>query len=112
MTPLAVLPKCGSPERPSARTSNLRGCDAKTGSSRRELHAVRERDTGPRVVGEQEVAVEVDVIHQRRDVCAGGDAEPRFDHAAEHDAEPECTRGRDHAHGFANTARLCELDVD
>ena len=35
----------------------------------------------PRIVGDQEVAVEVDVVAQRRDDAAGGDAEPRLDHA-------------------------------
>ena len=40
------------------------------------------------------------------------DAEPRLDHAAEHDAEPERTCGVRHAHRFADPARLRELDVD
>src|SRR2546423_5563636 len=79
---------------------------------RRALHAVDELDAGPRVLGEQQVAVEVDVIHQARDVRAGCDAETGLDHAAEHHAEPERTSGVGHAHRLADAARLCKLDVD
>ena len=38
--------------------------------------------------------------------------EPGLDHAAEHHAEPERARGGDHAHRFADPARLRQLDVD
>src|SRR6185295_12341268 len=111
-TPRAVLPKCGSPERPSARIRSLRGRDAKSGSGRGKLHAVGECDAGPRVVGEQEVAVEVDVIHERGDVGAGGDAEAGLDHAAEHHAQSERPCRSDHPNRLADAARLRELDVD
>ena len=57
-----------------------------------ELDTVGELDPGPRVVGEQQVPVEVDVVAEARDVRAGGDPEARLDHAAEHDAEPERAR--------------------
>ena len=52
--------------------------------------------------GEQQVAVEVDVVHQRRDLRAGRDRESRLHHAAEHDAELERARRMRHAHGPAD----------
>ena len=52
------------------------------------------------------------MIHERRNVRAGGDPEPGFDHAAEHDAEAERARSRNHAHRFADPTRLRQLDVD
>src|SRR5438132_935639 len=55
----------------------------------RQLDAVDERHARPRVVREQEVPVEVDVVEERCDLRRGGDAEPRLDHAAEHAAESE-----------------------
>src|SRR5919202_5727150 len=112
MTPRAVLPKCGSPDRPSARMSTLRCFDTKPGLLTRELYAVGELDARPRVLAQEEVAVEVDVVHQARDVRAGGDAEARLDHAAEHHTEAERAGGMHHADRFADAARLCELDVD
>src|SRR5207244_11726062 len=77
-----------------------------------ELDAVHERDARPWVVREQEVAVEVDVVEEGRNLRAGGDAEPRLDHAAQHAAEPERTGGVRHPHRLADPARLRELDVD
>src|SRR3954470_16676390 len=76
------------------------------------LDAVDERDARPRVVREQEVAVEVDVVEEGRNLRAGGDAEPRLDHAAEHAAKPERAGGVHHPHRLADPARLRELDVD
>src|SRR5690349_20165322 len=104
MTPRAVLPKCGSPERPSARTSSLRRRDTEPRLVGWELDAVDELDAGPRVVCKQQVAVEVDVIHEARDVRAGRDPEARLDHASEHDAEPERARRVHHPHRLANAA--------
>src|SRR6185503_17223187 len=77
-----------------------------------ELHAVDELDPRPRVVCEQQVAVEVDVIHEARDVRAGRDPEAGLDHAAEHHAEAESTRSVNHPYRLADPARLRELDVD
>src|ERR1700750_1073206 len=108
MTPRAVLPKCGSPERPSARTSSLRRRTAEPRPVGWELDAVDEFDAGPRIVGEQEIAVEVDVIHEARDLRAGSDPETRLDHAPEHDAETERTRRMHHAHRLADPACLRE----
>ena len=59
---------------------------------RRNLHAVAELRPGRGIVGEQQVAVEVDVVAERRHGAARGDAQPRLDHAAEHHAEPERPR--------------------
>jgi len=39
------------------------------------LHAVAELDSRPRVVREEEVAVQVDVVAQARDLRGGGDPE-------------------------------------
>src|SRR6185295_16859956 len=111
MTPRAVLPKCGSPLFPSART-RYRVRDTESRSVGWKLDAVDEIDARPRIVGEQEVAVEVDVIAERRDVRARRDAETGFDHAAEHHAEPEGARRVCHTHGLADSARLRKLDVD
>ena len=60
----------------------------------------------------EQVAVEVDVVAERRDGAAGGDPEPGLDHAAEHHAEAERTRGVGHADRLADAAGLRELDVD
>src|SRR5436190_20165859 len=76
------------------------------------LDTVDEPHARPRVLREQEVAVEVDVVEQARDLRAGGDAETGLDHAAGHAAEPERTRGVDHPHRLAQAARLRQLDVD
>src|SRR5512132_1846805 len=111
MTPRAVLPKCGSPDLPSART-RYRVRDTEPRGVGRKLDAVDEFDARPRIVGEQEVAVEVDVIAERRDVRARRDAEAGLDHAAEHHAEAEGARGVCHADGLADAARLRKLDVD
>src|SRR6266496_6473072 len=111
MTPRAVLPKCGSPLFPSART-RYRVLDTESRGLGWKLDAVDELDARPRVLGEQEVAVEVDVIAEGRHLRARCDAETRLDHAAEHDAEPEGPRRVRHANGLADAARLRELDVD
>ena len=76
------------------------------------LHAVDEGHARPRVVRDEDVPVEVDVVEERGDVRAGRDAEAGLDHAAEHAAEPERARRVHHAHRFADAARLRELDVD
>src|SRR5580765_4716177 len=111
MTPRAVLPWCGSPLLPSARTRYFVS-DTESRGRRRKLDAVDERDARPRVVGEEQVAVEVDVVAERREVRAGGDAESRLDHAAEHHAESERARGVRHSDRLADPTRLVQLDVD
>src|SRR5215212_7778741 len=105
MTPRAVLPKCGSPLRPSARI-RYRIPDTQPRLLRRNLHAVDELDARPRIVREQEVAVEVDVVAQRCDLRPRSDPEPRLDHAAEHHSEPERARGVNHPHRLADAAGL------
>ena len=68
------------------------------------LHAVDELDPVPRVVSEEEVAVEVDVIAQARELAGGRDPEARLDHAAEHDAEAERAGRVDDPYGLADPA--------
>ena len=55
---------------------------------------------------EQEVPVEVDVVAERRDAAAGGDPEPRLEHAAEHHAHPQRARRVRHADRLPDPARL------
>ena len=55
------------------------------------MHAFDELDARPRVVAQQEVPVEVDVVAQARDLRPGSDREARLVHAAEHDSEPQST---------------------
>src|SRR5215210_8126386 len=110
MTPRAVLPKCGSALLRSARISSLR--DTEPRSVGWPLNAVDELHAGPRVVREQQVPVEVDVVAEARDLCAGGDSEPRLDHAAEHHAEPERASRVRHPDRLPDPARLRELDRD
>src|SRR5262245_19848482 len=111
MTPRAVLPWCGSPERPSARISNRRGLRAEAGTVSGELDTVHESNAGRGVLGEEKVAVEVDVVAEARDRRAGGDAEAGLDHAAEHHAQAERAGGRRDLDRLADSARLRELDV-
>src|SRR5262245_58911474 len=85
--------------------------DAEPGVVRGHLHAVDELDPRPRVLGEKKVAVEVDVVAERRDAAPGRDREARLDHAAEHDPEPEGPGSVGHANGFPDASRLCELQV-
>src|SRR5262245_9041516 len=112
MTPRAVFPWCESPENPSASSSNLRSADTEPRFGRRELNTVLERDARPGVVCDQEVAVEIDVVEEARDVRAGRDPEPGLDHASQHDAEPESARGVRDPNGLADPSRLGQLDVD
>ena len=49
---------------------------------RRELHALAKLDSLPRVVGEKEVAVEIDMVAEARDLTGGRDAEARLDRVA------------------------------
>ena len=43
-------------------------------------------------MGEQQVAVEIDVVAERGDRAPGRDPQPRLDHATEHHAETESAR--------------------
>ena len=107
--PLAVrehaprrLPVVGSPLKPSARIRSR--SDTEAGPVGGHLHSVDELHTGPGSLRE-EVAVEIDVVAERSDDAAGGDPQPRLDHAAEHHTEPECAGGVGHAHRFADATR-------
>src|SRR5215203_2224484 len=107
MTPRAVLPKCGSPLRASARI-RYRILHPEPGLLRRNLHAVYELDSRPRIFREQEVPVEIDVVEQRGDLRTRGNSQARLDHAPEHRAEAERARGVHHPHRLPNAARLRE----
>src|SRR5262245_2887710 len=90
MTPRIVFPWWTSVEEPSARMRTRRSdMDPETGPVGELLHAVDEADARARVVPEQQVAVEIDVVAQRRHAAAGGDTETGLDHAADHHLEPE-----------------------
>ena len=52
------------------------------------------------------------MVAERRHDAAGGDPDPRLDHAPEHHAEPEGARGVGHPDRLADPAGLRELDVD
>src|SRR5262245_64369536 len=78
---------------------------------RGQLDPVDELDTRPRVVAQEQVAVQVDVVAETRDLGAGGDGQARLVHAAEHDAEAQRPRHVRDADGLADPARLRELDV-
>src|SRR6266540_3791090 len=108
MTPRAVLPWCGSPERPSA-SMRYRFSDTQPGRVWGKLDAVDELHTGPRVLGQEQVAVEVDVVEEARDLRAGGHRETGFVHAAEHQAEPERAAGVRDPHRLADAAGLREF---
>src|SRR6266542_6579776 len=73
------------------------------------LDAVDELHTGPRVLGQEQVAVEVDVVEEARDLRAGGHRETGFVHAAEHQAEPERAAGVRDPHRLADAAGLREF---
>src|SRR2546430_14279152 len=84
--------------------------DTQAGRVWRKLHAIDELDAGPRVLREQQVAVEVDVVEEARDLRAGRDRKARLVHAAEHQAEPERAARVGDPHPFADSTRLRELD--
>ncbi len=94
------------------RSRLMRASDAEARLERRDLHAVDELDARPRVLAQEQVPVEIDVVAERRDAAAGGDPEPRLEHAAEHHAHPQRPRRVRHADRLADAARLAELDVD
>src|SRR5712691_890864 len=77
-----------------------------------QLDSVDELDARPRILPQQEVTVEVDVVAETRHLAAGGDPEAGLDHAAEHDAQAEGARRVGHPDRLADPARLGELDVD
>src|SRR5260370_25043965 len=111
MTPRAVLAWCGSCESSSARIRYFFS-DTEPRLVGRPLDSVTERQARPRILREQEVAVEVDVVAQARDLRGRSDSEPRLDHAAEHDTEVERARSVRDPNGLTDATGLRELDVD
>ena len=65
-----------------------------------------------RVVGEEQAAVEVDPVGQRRDGRRPGDPDRRLLHAAEERPEAELAGALEHPLRRADPAALGELDVD
>ena len=65
------------PRIPRRGSAASRLSHAEPGLLARHLHAVDQRHARARVVGEQQVAVEVDVVAERRDDAAGRDARAR-----------------------------------
>src|SRR5947208_1920312 len=84
--------------------------DTQPGRFGRKLHAVDELDAGPRIFGKEQVAVQVDVVEEARDLRAGRDGEARFVHAAQHHPEPERAARVDDPHCLADAAGFGELD--
>src|SRR5256885_9222111 len=84
--------------------------DTQPGRVRRELDAVDELDAGPRILREQQVAVQVDVVEEAGDLGARRDGQARLVHAAEHQAEAERAAGMGNPHRLADPPRLAELD--
>src|SRR4029450_5095430 len=69
-------------------------------------------DSRPRIVRQQKIPVEIDVVAEARDLGGRRDAEARFAHAAEHYPQTERACGVRHTDRLTNAARLRELDVD
>src|SRR6266516_215724 len=111
MTPRAVLAWCGSCENSSARIRYFFS-DTESWLVGGPLDSLAELHTRPRILRKQDVAVKIDVGAEACDLRGRSDTETRLDHAAEHDAQVECARRVCHAYGFADTAGLCEFDVD
>src|ERR671930_1501408 len=84
--------------------------DTQPGRVGRKLDAVDELDPRPRILREQQVAVEVDVVEQARDLGACRDCQARLVHAAEHHPEAEPAARMDDPDRLADAARLRELD--
>src|SRR5919201_1303301 len=88
---------CVRSRAPRARTLSERrprgAGHTEAGVEGRKLDAIDERDAFPGIVGEEEVAVEVDVVAETRHLARRGDGDARLHHAAEHDAEVERPRG-------------------
>ena len=64
------------------------------------------------VVGDEEVAVEIDPVGEGGEVEGGGDGEGGFDHTAEHDFEVVVAGDVGHGDGFEEAAGFHEFDVD
>ena len=88
------------------------GSTPRPGTLREHDAPVLEAEALRRIVRDEQVPVEIDEVAERRELPGGGDAERALDHAAEHHDEPERPRGVHHAHGFADAARLGQLEVD
>ena len=70
----------------------------------RNLNAVEEANALPGVLGEEEVAIQVDVVAEARHLARSRDPEPGLEHATEHDAEPEPAGRVHHTDGLPDAA--------
>src|SRR5256885_274755 len=103
-SPVAVLRSAGGSRRSRSSTPCFSATEPRLVG--RPLDSLADLHAGPRILREQDVAVEVDVGAEACDLSGCGDTETRLDHAAEHDAEVECARRVCHAHGFADATGL------
>lgn len=62
------------------------------------------------VIGNQQGAVQIELIAERSQVSSGSHAQRAFDHARKHDLHPMSAGGMDGAQGFAQAASFHELD--
>src|SRR5690606_31559185 len=85
---------------------------AKSGRVAQANAAVLDGVAHERVVFDQQVAVEVDVVGQRREVRGRGDAERRLDRAPDHDLQVTGSGDLDGLAGGGNSPALHQLDVD
>src|SRR5436190_10347369 len=83
--------------------------DTQSGRVGRKLYAVSELDPRPRILGQEQIAVEVDVVEEARNLRSRRDRETRLVHAAEHHSQPERAARVDDAHRLADAAGLREL---
>ena len=71
-----------------------------------------ELDARARIIAQEQVPVQVDVIAERSDAAAGRDPEAGLEHAPEHHAETQRARSMCHPDRLPNPPGLRELDVD
>jgi hypothetical protein len=74
--------------------------------------AIAQRRAIERIVGDEQRAIEVRPIDERRELRRRGNRARGLGHAAEHDLQPERTGQGDHPPRFAQAGALHQLDVD
>src|SRR5215211_7537395 len=87
-----------------------RFADTQAGVVGGKLYAVHELYAGPRVLRQEQVPVEVDVVEEARHLRARRNRQARLVHAAEHEPQPERATGMGEPNGLTDPARLGELD--
>jgi hypothetical protein len=94
MTPCAVFPNCGSPERSSARTSSLRGRNAESGPIGPKPRAFEVHNARQGIGRDEDVRVESDRTDEAHDRRPSRGPKLRRDHATERHAAAEGTGQR------------------